>query len=320
MRILSKLLVATIVSFCFQPVLFSQQQIGKERIVFPAGDVSTPFTWRGDSMFARWEPYSALLIPVKLAGSPHTFYMQFDLGSPYTMLYKNTMAGIAKKYPQTGQNTLAKDTLTDFSLSVGNTSIVASRLPLRPFGNENINWNDTLAPVIIGTLGTDLVDGRSFRIDFPKQEIRIGLQTDPPAAEAFEMYDLVYVYGRILLPAMISGKNTMLFFDSGASAFSLLTDKPTALQLAADNTVPVTHKSSSWGGQWNVYTWPSAANVKIAGRDLPLQQVSYVESGYSSQQAEQMKKMGIGGVTGNKLFIHSVLLVDLRNKKFGISK
>jgi hypothetical protein len=33
---------------------------------------------------------------------------------------------------------------------------------------------------------------------------------------------------------------------------------------------------------------------------------------------EQMKKIGIGGMTGNKLFLNHQLLLDTKNKKFGV--
>jgi hypothetical protein len=31
-----------------------------------------------------------------------------------------------------------------------------------------------------------------------------------------------------------------------------------------------------------------------------------------------MLKLGIGGMTGNKLFLNYILIIDTRNKKFGL--
>ena len=39
--------------------------------------------------------------------------------------------------------------------------------------------------------------------------------------------------------------------------------------------------------------------------------------GASDTQIAQMMKMGIGGMTGNKLFIGSILVLDTKNKKLG---
>jgi hypothetical protein len=32
-----------------------------------------------------------------------------------------------------------------------------------------------------------------------------------------------------------------------------------------------------------------------------------------------MLRMGIGGMTGNKLFLHYILVLDTKNKKFGLA-
>lgn len=311
-------LLLLVMFFLIQFASFSQQTTQPGRITFAAQTIATHFTWRGDSLFARWEPHAVMLVPVKITGCPRTLFMQFDLGSPYSLLYKNTIRSVESKFPGVTQISTAKDTLNHFSFAIGGSPVDATQMPLRSFGDGNINWNDTLTPVIIGTLGTDLVDGRSFLINYPQQKIEIGSNISKTAGNDFAMTDFVYMAGRILLPAIINGKNTLLFFDTGSSAFSLLTDQPTAMQLAEKNASPVTHKANSWGGQWNVFTWPSADSATLASRKLALKQVSYVESGYSNKQAEQMRRVGIGGVTGNKLFINSILWINTRDKKFGI--
>jgi hypothetical protein len=38
----------------------------------------------------------------------------------------------------------------------------------------------------------------------------------------------------------------------------------------------------------------------------------------STSKVEQMMQMGIGGMTGNKLFLNYKLVLDTRNKKFGL--
>jgi hypothetical protein len=50
---------------------------------------------------------------------------------------------------------------------------------------------------------------------------------------------------------------------------------------------------------------------------MPIRHVTYIE-GASDVQINQMMKMGIGGMTGNRLFISSVLLLDTKNRRFGI--
>ncbi|ACT93102.1 hypothetical protein Dfer_1865 [Dyadobacter fermentans DSM 18053] len=40
--------------------------------------------------------------------------------------------------------------------------------------------------------------------------------------------------------------------------------------------------------------------------------------GVDARQEDQMKKIGIGGVSGNKLFLQKRLLLDMRRRKFAV--
>jgi hypothetical protein len=55
----------------------------------------------------------------------------------------------------------------------------------------------------------------------------------------------------------------------------------------------------------------------LASHKLPIKFATYIE-GASDTQIQQMMKMGIGGMTGNKLFLNATLVLDTRNKKFGV--
>ena len=58
-------------------------------------------------------------------------------------------------------------------------------------------------------------------------------------------------------------------------------------------------------------------SITIAFNKIPINKATYIE-GASDAQVKQMMKMGIGGMTGNKLFLRSLLFLDLRNKKFSV--
>ncbi|MCH5715137.1 hypothetical protein [Niabella hibiscisoli] len=121
----------------------------------------------------------------------------------------------------------------------------------------------------------------------------------------------------VLLPAKINAKETLLFFDTGSSMFELLTNKETCLQLAESGAKPMQHQVKSWDRTLTANTYPSTACINIVGTKLSLQSVTYME-GASTSQVERMLKAGIGGMTGNKLFLHQVLILDTKNQQFGI--
>jgi hypothetical protein len=66
-------------------------------------------------------------------------------------------------------------------------------------------------------------------------------------------------------------------------------------------------------------TFPSTVSLEMAFQKIPIRHVTYFE-GFSDTQASQMMKMGMGGMTGNRLFLNSVLVLDTKNKKFGVIK
>ncbi len=64
-----------------------------------------PFVWQGDTIHSKWEAHTAMLIPVKIKHCPGEFYLQFDLGAPYSLLYKNKLEAIQKNILKPFQQT-----------------------------------------------------------------------------------------------------------------------------------------------------------------------------------------------------------------------
>ncbi|GAB3821650.1 hypothetical protein GCM10028895_24230 [Pontibacter rugosus] len=58
------------------------------QLVIQKGTYEVPFTWMVDTLKDKINPNAAMLLPVTIPGSSKTFYMQFDLGAPYSMVYE----------------------------------------------------------------------------------------------------------------------------------------------------------------------------------------------------------------------------------------
>lgn len=286
------------------------------KLSLPAGTQRFPFYWSGDSIHGKYDPYAALLVPVKLPGCTKQFYMQFDLGSNISMFYRSALQSIQTKYP--GAVTITNDTaLSNYSFFIGDMPVAAAEILLKDFGAGNSNWTDPKAIHIIGTIGTDFITDRFLAINYVKREMVTGNTMPASATKEMVLSDLIYVAGKILLPATIRGKQQLFYFDTGASAFYLMTDKTNSEMLASKNAVPVSFKVNSWGKQLAAFTIASGDSVRMASKQLPLQQTSYIE-GVNESVVGQMMKMGITGLIGNKLFLNSILFIDLKNKKFGL--
>jgi hypothetical protein len=284
------------------------------QLTFPAGTHILPLQWKGDSLHGQWEPHAALLIPVTIPGCPKTLYMQFDTGSPYSLFYRNKLQAIHRRYPAIAALQKPGDTLANLSFKTGPLTITARQIAVQLFDSSGIDWNNKHSLPIIGTLGTDLIDNKVVAIDYTHQQLIIGDSLSTPYNSSSPA-SFIYAMRRILLPATIGGKKTILYFDSGSSAFELLTDQATCRKLTADSSQPIPYPVQSWGKTLTAYTIVTNDSITLAGQAIPIRRATWIE-GVSETQVSQMMKMGIGGMTGNKLFLHSVLVLDTRNKQF----
>jgi hypothetical protein len=299
-------------------IMASAQQMPSlppNHLVFDSAHQTIDLRWLGDTLQTGFEPHTALLMPVKLPGCPIGFYMQFDLGAPNSVLYADKVRQIRQKYPA---SIASKDTvrLTDFRFRLGTIDILAKEIGLMEHGRSSINWDEKKGVVIIGTIGADLIDGRVTVIDYPARKLSIGKEIPAKLKPQLMLTDMVFNHRRILFPAVLNNKKIMVFFDTGSSAYELLTDRETAEALATDTLVD-RNEVTSWDRKLTANTLRTSGTIEFAGQPLPLKHVTYME-GVSSAQVAQMKRMGIGGLTGNKIFLHSVLVLDTRTRKFGV--
>ena len=245
------------------------------------------FSWSGK--------YEAMLIPAKVKNSAGSFYMQFDLGSPVSMLYKNSALGI------TG------DSMYNYPIQLQHYLFQPGSIAVKNMAEGNI----------IGTIGTDLLKNRILVIDYPNQRL---IFTDTLSAKfTGNMHPMYFQQGRILFPATLFGKQGILIFDSGSSAYSLITDSATAIQKSIANSIPVSARVQSWGRILTSYTYPNNDSVTLAGKTIPLKQISWM-SGVSREQESPMRKLGIMGMLGNYIFLERVLVLDLKKGLWGMGE
>lgn len=284
--------------------------IPANQLVLPERSYTLPFKWQGDSVDGHWEPYAALLLAVRLPDCDRQFYMQFDLGAPYSVFYRNKI----KTFVPPADSAAV---IRDCRFQVGEMPVTAREIAVKSFEDplkEALYGEDM---EVIGTIGADLIEGRVIVIDYPGEKMFIGADLPAGLPVDQQLSDLVLAGRSVLLPAIIKGKKTMLFFDTGSSAFELLTDKMTFDRLRNPGGTPIQYEVRSWGRALTAHTAPTADSLEMASRKLAITRVTYI-SGASAAQVEQMKKIGIGGMTGNRLFINYRLLLDMKRRQFAI--
>ncbi len=310
---------------CFILIIFSgirsgaqmMPQLAPNFLQLPEKNFNFKFKWLGDSVNATWEPNAYLLLPVKLPNCPRQFYMQFDLGSPSTIFYKSMLQQIESRFPKVQNMQDSGSKLRNFNFKVGTMPVHATELAVMNYRSKNIDWSDEKGIDIIGTIGADFIENRTMVLDYPARQFYNGISMRDKFASRLALTDFMFPRRSVLLPAIIRGKKLMLFYDTGSSAYQLLTDKKTSELMAAPRAIAIYSESRSWDKMRKMTTLATNDSIQIGSNTLPIRFTTFSE-GASEAQITQMMKLGIGGMTGNKLFVNSVLILDTKNKKFGV--
>lgn len=271
-----------------------------------------PITWLSDSVNGHIEPHAAMLIPVKLPHCSKQFYMQFDMGAPATIFYQPKLRAISEKYPAFYRMNDTARRVTAIEISVGKNKVKITEPGLLDYAEKTIDWSGGKTE-IIGTIGSDWLGNRTVLIDYPRQQIIFNYTI--PGKLQNRWTDFSYIQRNILLPVIINGKKTTLYFDTGSSAFALLTSKETAMSMAGAGEVANRYPVKSWGRTMYANSLVTRDSVELGRFSIPIHTVTYME-GASEEQVNRMLKLGIGGMTGNKLFLQTGLVLDTKNKKF----
>lgn len=177
-------------------------------------------------------------------------------------------------------------------------------------------------PEAQGTLGLELLIGRTFIIDFPKQRVCLVERGDLPLAieQAADWSDAEIRNGKLILEGLeLNGKKLDgVFYDSGSSPSALSVDLNFWREATgrAETSEGVTRQHvSAWGNDLEIIGAPATGNLKIGKHvytkppmvTLPSQPNDFRDN-YSGK-----------GSLGNALFAESILILDLgAHPQFGI--
>ena len=276
---------------------------------------TTSFTWWADTTRGRDMVHAAVLVPVRLPGCPRTCYLQFDTGAPYSILYAESLASLQAAYP-TLPFAQAPDTVRNFRYALGRTQVLARWMRVLSHGPHALPA-DTATPFILGTLGADVIDGRALVLDFARRHFSLDAQLPDSLSRRATFLPLAFENRRVLLTMSLQGKPRQFLYDTGASAFSLLTSHDEWNQLAQPGAPVRKVNVKSFDRTLTSYTAPSAATLQIDKTNLPLGTTTYMD-GTSLTQNLMMRFSGMGGMLGNEAFSGRTVLLDVAGGRFGL--
>ena len=284
-----------------------------------------PFKWASDTISGKYFEKSAIVIPVKVDNIPANFNMQFDLGAVRTVFYGNAILNYLDAYPtlknkiDTSKTFLIQGAnnpmFTAISLQMGTTSFKGIEVGyFKNFGSKiSKDSIGSASEKHIGTIGPDLFQNKVLIIDYVGQ--RIGLcEKLPKQYRSAAFLPFKSDDGRPKIPLNINGKIEDVMFDTGSSIFTLQTTKKEAL-LSANSTIVDSLSVFSWGKKLMFYGVKTKSPIMFGNKTLNSSVIYYDE-----QETFQdfYKYVKIWGLTGNAFFLKNTVIIDYKNKVFGV--
>lgn len=275
-----------------------------------------PFIWEGDTISGRYIEKAFLYVPVEIEDLPYDFTMQFDLGTYTSVFYGNSIT----PYLEESQS------LVDKIDSTGMYRGVRLRMGAVEINNANIghmnNFGEKIpvdslhtgTPKHVGTIASDMVQGKILVIDYASQRLAIAdcvpaEYEDLPAGK-FELTD-----GPVKLPFRIDGKEYKLMFDTGSSPFQLVTTKERALAISDPAIVDSLSGPLWWGTEVAFCGLNVNKTIELGGQVLEDSKVYYEKNGLWDGV---YKSLDVWGITGNAYFYDRILILDYKNKVFRV--
>lgn len=319
MKILG-LTIFTIIIVCGTSFLTDKSSYSNWEIKNTSQTISwAKFEWTNEKLGDKHFEKTAMFIPCKIEGIENPVTFQFDLGSDLTGVYENTYKSFYKQTPELEQKIKRyksvfqfwnnKKSFKNLNIQFGNYS--ASNESAFVFENygDKIEINNSKDTIHIGTIGADIFKNRVLIIDYPKKQFAI-------CEKIPEIYKPKFVdieldrQGRIILPMIIKNKNYRIMFDNGSSIFPIITDAKNISNFSTSADID-TIQVSSWGQQHGVTGKMITDTFELAGQKFGNVKVYANHKGLGIDHKTD-------GMTGNALFWDKTIIIDFKNKKFGV--
>lgn len=278
------------------------------------------FNWVGDTLGTKYFDKAAIMLPAKLDDFTIHFKFQLDLGAS-TVLYEKNVRSLISHLPEMKSKIAglksplqfwnSQIAFKDVSLHFGDNVVHTDNCRIeRDYGQALSFKNSTDSSIYeLGTIGADLFKDKVLIIDYPNKKWAV-CQT---LASEYNV-NLIDIEldpeGRVILPMKYKGKHYRIMFDSGSSIFPLITLDKNMPKFSGGPDID-TLAISSWGQIHNVTGKMIADSFELAGHVFSNVKVYANHSGLGIDP-------NTDGMTGNALFWDKTIIIDFKNRKFGI--
>ena len=204
-------------------------------------------------------------------------------------------------------------------------NLMLDKVIFRDLWVENYtNFGDSLTidsvksstPKMIGTIAPDLFQNKYLIIDYPNQRICLVDTLPGLIAKKTSFVPVKIRNGRIKIPFMVGSEEHDILFDTGSSIFSIYTSSENSAffanpEMPASDTI----MGQSWGAKAAIYGKRMSTEIRLGTHKMPPALV-YYKIDKEEKKFEDEEK--IIGLTGNAYFLKNIIIIDYRNKRFGV--
>ncbi len=246
---------------------------------------------------------------------------QFDLGSDLTMIYENSFISMFKSYPKISNRIKklkssaefwnSKKVYQNFEFEFGDFKAKNKKLYVENNYGDRISEKvpNKIDQINIGTIGADFFQNKILIIDYPNQ--RFSICDLIPKEYKTELINIeLDKYGRVILPMKLNNKNYRILFDNGSSMFELIATEKNISKFATSKNID-SIKVSSWGKEHYLISKMITNEIELGGKKFSKVKIYENRSGLGIDKETD-------GTAGNKLFWNNIIIIDFKNKLFGI--
>ncbi|MCB9528120.1 MAG: hypothetical protein H6701_06950 [Myxococcales bacterium] len=268
-----------------------------------------PFAWIPDPHLG---PHAALAVPLRVGA--RTAWFQLDTGLDVSRFHDHHAAhalGARPLDPSAGSPPRAALTgrlgavaFTDHRFTITEPPPGAEPPPPPPFP-------------IHGSIGLDLLRGHVTTLDFPRARFCLG-PAPPPDLGPIDHHPARLEHGKLFVEATL-GDHTLprVFYDSGASALTLVVDRDRWQTLTGD-TITGRRVARSWHRLLTLVDGRAAAPLTVAGLRVEAPTITHVAEAPALFSGWPFP---VDGQLGNVPFLDRALVLDLRAApRFGVSR
>lgn len=267
------------------------------------------FKWEKDSINGKLIDKIAMSVPFTIENKTYRF--QFDLGANITLIYDKCfektefIKGRKIDYSsEAGGNTIF--TIDNQKFNVGGLKVQDYKL----HGLLNFDQGE-----VCGVIGADLFQGKYLIIDFPNNKASVSEKLKSKIAKNTDFVDMKIINSKPVVPITIDNKVYHFQYDNGASIFPIVTYKKN-FQNLIDNAKVIEN--------FNIRNFNNPLIVKAIETDKEIRIGKYAFNTkafwFTDEDIFSFEQQGIDGIIGNVFFLDKTIVLDFKNKKFGIVK